>query len=53
MLNEIVSRVTKLGALASDTDQVAGLTTHAEYSADLKRARGRKAGFWSLVKDGA
>jgi hypothetical protein len=37
--------------LAARIEDFAGLPDHAAYAADLKRAHGRKSGFWGLVKE--
>jgi len=42
--------LTRLGELAGRTPEDSGLEDHAAYLADLRKAHGRKLGFWSLVE---
>lgn len=41
----------RLDDLASENLAAAGLSDHAAYRAGLRKAHGRKAGFWTLVDD--
>jgi len=43
------SYLAKLGELAVDVSEGGGLESHAAYLLAIKKAHGRKVGFWSIV----